>query len=61
MQHRLNQNDVTNRVNVEDAAQVRDAVLGIYANRYPGVDLAPMARAFESVPALAVTPPSIPA
>lgn len=52
MQHRLNQNDVTNRVNVEDAVQVRDAVLGIYGTRYPGVDLTPMARAFDDVHAM---------
>ncbi len=36
MQHRLNQNDVTNRINVESAPQVRDAVLDIFAHRYPG-------------------------
>ena len=35
MQDRLSQNDVTNRVNVEDPARVRDAVLAIYAARYP--------------------------
>lgn len=52
MQHRLNQNDVTNRVNVEDAGQVRDAVLGIYGLRYPGVDLTPMAQAFDDVHAM---------
>lgn len=52
MQHRLNQNDVTNRVNVEDAAAVRDEVLGIYGIRYPGADLAPLARAFDDVHAL---------
>ena len=40
MQDRLSQNDVTNRVNVEDPARVRDAVLAIYAARYPGADLA---------------------
>ena len=54
MQHRLNQNDVTNRVNVEDAAQVRDAVLAIFGVRYPGADLQPMARAFDDVHAMFV-------
>ena len=39
MHTRLNQNDVTNRVNVEDAGQVRDAVIAMYAARYPGADL----------------------
>ncbi len=52
MQIRLNQNDVTNRVNVEDAAQVRDTVLGIYGARYPGADLSPLRRAFDDVNAL---------
>jgi len=52
LNNRLNQNDVTNRVNVEDAAQVRDAVLGIYGARYPGVDLTPLAGAFDDVSAL---------
>ena len=47
--HRLNQNDVTNRVNVESAPQVRDAVLGIFAHRYPGEDFSNLARAFEDV------------
>ncbi|MEO8143321.1 MAG: hypothetical protein ABI654_03830 [Betaproteobacteria bacterium] len=52
MHARLNQNDVTNLVNVEDAGQVRDAVIAIYAARYPGVDLVPLARAFDDVKAL---------
>ncbi len=52
MQDRLNQNDVTNRVNVEDPARVRDAVLALYAARYPGIDLAPLARAFADFQAL---------
>jgi hypothetical protein len=52
MHSRLNQNDVSNRVNVEDANQVRDAVIAIYAARYPGADLAPLARAFADVKAL---------
>ena len=52
MQDRQNQNDVTNRVNVEDPARVRDAVMALYASRYPGIDLAPLARAFADFEAL---------
>ncbi len=52
MQGRLNQNDVSNRINVEDAFQVRDTVLRIFAERYPGTDLVPLARAFGDVKAL---------
>lgn len=52
MQDRLNQNDVTNRVNVESAAQVRDAVVSLYAARYPEFDAAPLARAFADIEAL---------
>src|SRR5688572_22554067 len=52
MHNRLNQNDVSNRVNVEDACQVRDAVIAIFAARYPGADFAPLARAFNDVKAL---------
>src|SRR5687767_11255923 len=52
MQHRLNQNDVTNRVNVEDPVRVRDAVMALYGARYPGVDLAPLARGFADFEAL---------
>jgi hypothetical protein len=52
MQDRLSQNDVTNRVNVEDPARVRDAVLAIYAARYPGVDLTALERAFADFRAL---------
>ncbi len=52
MHDRLNQNDVTNRINVEDPDQVRDAVQAIIANRYPGADLAPLRRAFHDVKAL---------
>ncbi len=46
MQERLNQNDVTNRVNVEDPLRVRDAVAALFAARYPGADLAALERAF---------------
>ncbi len=52
MQPRLNQNDVTNRVNVEDSRQVRDAVFELFATRYPGADLSPLVRAFDDVNAL---------
>jgi hypothetical protein len=49
MKPRLNQNDVSNRVNVEDSAQVRDAVLRLFGARYPGADFSSLARAFEDV------------
>jgi hypothetical protein len=52
MQDRLNQNDVTNRVNVEDPDQVRDAVLAILVARYPGGNFTPLARAFDDFSAL---------
>jgi hypothetical protein len=52
VQDRLNQNDVTNRINVEDPGRVRDAVLTLFAERYPGADLAPLRRAFYDVKAL---------
>jgi hypothetical protein len=52
MQERLNQNDVTNRVNVEDPMRVRDAVLALYAARYPGFDCATLERAFADFQAL---------
>jgi len=52
MRARLNQNDVTNLVNVEDSDRVRDAVLAIFGARYPGVDFAHLRRAFDDVGAL---------
>lgn len=52
MQSRLSQNDVSNRVNVESPAAVRDAIVSLYAARYPGTDLAPLARAFADIEAL---------
>jgi hypothetical protein len=52
VQTRLNQNDVSNRVNVEHAATVRDNVIAIYAARYPGTDLSPLAQAFDDLDAL---------
>ncbi|MDH4323917.1 MAG: hypothetical protein OEW90_07220, partial [Betaproteobacteria bacterium] len=52
MHDRLNQNDVTNKINVEDPDQVRDAVLALFATRYPGADLGPLRRAFADVKSL---------
>jgi len=52
MHGRLNQNDVTNRINVEDANQVRDAVIGTFTARYPGAQLASLERAFADIKAL---------
>jgi len=52
MHNRLNQNDVSNRINVEDANQVRDSVIAMFAARYPGADLKVLARAFDDVKAL---------
>jgi hypothetical protein len=49
---RLNQNDVTNKINVEDPDRVRDAVLALFAARYPGADLAPLRQAFDDVKSL---------
>src|SRR6267142_1144365 len=52
MQDRLNQNDVTNRINVEDPQRVRDAVLALFAVRYPGENLYRLGRAFDDFRAL---------
>jgi hypothetical protein len=52
MQERLNQNDVTNRVNVEKPNEVRDAVLRLFAARYPGATFAALERAFDDFQAL---------
>lgn len=52
MNSRLNQNDVTNKVNVEDPDQVRDTVIALLGARYPGADLAPLRQAFADVKAL---------
>jgi len=52
MQDRLNQNDVTNRVNVEKPKEVRDAVLRLFGTRYPGASLAALERAFDDFHAL---------
>src|SRR5205814_376458 len=51
MQDRLNQNDVTNRVNVENPANVREAVLRLFAVRYAGADFAGLEHAFDGFPA----------
>lgn len=52
MQERRNQNDVTNRVNVEAPGTVRDAVLELFGARYPGADLRPLERGFADFWAL---------
>jgi len=52
MQNRLNQNDVSNRINVEDPNRVRDAVLSIFGARYPGANFAPLEQAFGDFHAL---------
>ena len=52
MQDRLNRNDVTNRVNVEDPQRVRDAVVTLLAARFPGSDFTALARAFDDLQAL---------
>ena len=52
MQERLNQHDVTNRVNVENPARVRVAVMSLYAARYQGIALHPLERAFAKLKAL---------
>jgi len=56
MQDRLNRNDVANRVNVESAAEVRDAVLAIFGTRYPGAgfgaEFSALGRAFDDLKSL---------
>jgi hypothetical protein len=52
MQDRLNQNDVTNRVNVEDPVRVRDAILGLFAARFPDAEFTPLACAFDDFKSL---------
>jgi hypothetical protein len=47
--YRKNENDVTNRVDVENPTVVRDAVCATLAARYPGADLSPLTVAFEDV------------
>ena len=52
MQDRLNHNDVSNRINVETPVAVRDAVLELFAARYPGSDFKPLERGFADFWAL---------
>ena len=52
MQDRRNQNDVSNRVNVETPLTVRDAVLELFTARYPAADFAALERAFADFQAL---------
>lgn len=52
MHDRLSQNDVTNRVNVEDPCRVRDAVVALFSARFPGADFTVLAKAFDDVHAL---------
>jgi hypothetical protein len=52
MQDRLNQNDVTNRVNVEDPREVREAIVSLFSARYPGAQFSALVT--EAVPAHAV-------
>ncbi len=52
MQDRLNQNDVTNRVNVEEPVRVRDAVVALFGARYPNADLSALKRGFADFQAL---------
>lgn len=52
MQGRQTQNDVSNRINVEDAELVGGAVAKLFAARYPGVDLAPLSGAFADIKSL---------
>jgi len=52
LQDRLNQNDVTNRVNVESPAAVREAITALFAARYPGSDFSVLVRVFEDLAAL---------
>jgi len=52
VQGRLTQNDVSNRINVEDADLVGSAVVRLFTSRYPGTDFGKLAHAFEHVKAL---------
>jgi hypothetical protein len=52
MNQRQSEKDVTNRVNVESAREVRDAITAIFAARYPGADLSLLERVFGDVDAL---------
>jgi len=52
LQLRRNENDVANRINVEDPHQVRDAVVSLFSARYPGADLTALQRGFNDFTAL---------
>jgi hypothetical protein len=52
VQDRRNENDVANKVNVEEPQQVRDAVLSLFSARYPGADLTALHRGFNDFTAL---------
>ena len=52
MQDRLNQNDVTNRVNVEEPGRVHEEVHRLLCARYPGFDFQPLTAAFDDFRAL---------
>jgi hypothetical protein len=52
LQERRNENDVANKVNVEDPAQVRDSVLALFGARYPGADFTALRRGFNDFTAL---------
>jgi hypothetical protein len=52
LQLRRNENDVANRINVEDPHQVRDAVLSLFGARYPGADFTALQRGFNDFTAL---------
>jgi hypothetical protein len=52
VQDRRNENDVANKVNVEEPQQVRDAVLALFSARYPGADLTALHRSFNDFTAL---------
>jgi len=52
VQDRRNENDVANRVNVEEPRQVRDAVVSLFAARYPGADFTALHRGFNDFTAL---------
>ncbi len=52
MHGRLTRNDVSNHINVEDPDQVGANVIRLFAARYPGADLAALARAFADTKAL---------
>jgi hypothetical protein len=49
---RRNQNDVANKINVEDSGQVRDSVIALFTARYPGADFTALRQAFDDFQAL---------